>query len=80
MFHGIYFCKIKYLYFLFPSLLILDFQLNITDFLESLHLPVIDVRSPAEFERGHPGAYNMLLSNEERSLSAFTCRKVLPKP
>jgi tRNA 2-selenouridine synthase len=48
-----------------------DYQLNITSFLDkSVSLPVIDVRSPAEFERGHmPGACNMpLFSNEERSI------------
>ncbi len=34
-----------------------------------LHLPLIDVRSPGEFEKGHiPGAYNIeLFSNEERA-------------
>lgn len=46
-------------------------KLNISDFLDkSLTLPVIDVRSPAEFEHGHiPGAVNLpLFSNEERSV------------
>jgi tRNA 2-selenouridine synthase len=45
--------------------------LDTAEFLDkSITLPVIDVRSPAEFERGHiPGAYNMpLFSNEERSI------------
>jgi tRNA 2-selenouridine synthase len=37
--------------------------LNLTD-----HVPLVDVRTPAEFEHGHvPGAYNIpLFSNEER--------------
>jgi tRNA 2-selenouridine synthase len=46
-------------------------KLNISDFLDkSLTLPVIDVRSPAEFEHGHiPGAVNLpLFNNEERSV------------
>ena len=46
-------------------------KLNISEFLDkSRSLPVIDVRSPAEFERGHiPGAVNLpLFSNEERSV------------
>lgn len=46
-------------------------KLNISDFLDkSITLPVIDVRSPAEFEHGHiPGAVNLpLFSNEERSV------------
>lgn len=45
-------------------------QLNIEDFLSrSREFPVIDVRSPGEFEHGHiPGAINLpLFSNEERS-------------
>ncbi|MBN1143815.1 MAG: tRNA 2-selenouridine(34) synthase MnmH [Bacteroidales bacterium] len=45
-------------------------QLNIEDFLfRSRECPVIDVRSPGEFEHGHiPGAINLpLFSNEERS-------------
>lgn len=48
-----------------------DRELNITDFLEKARsLPVIDVRSPAEYQRGHiPGAVNLpLFSNEERSI------------
>ncbi len=48
-----------------------DYNLSIIDFLEKSHtLPVIDVRSPAEFEHGHmPGAFNLpLFTNEERSL------------
>ncbi|MFO7368817.1 MAG: tRNA 2-selenouridine(34) synthase MnmH [Bacteroidales bacterium] len=45
-------------------------QLNIEDFLSrSRECPVIDVRSPGEFEHGHiPGAINIpIFSNEERS-------------
>jgi tRNA 2-selenouridine synthase len=48
-----------------------DYKLNITDFLDkSRTMPVIDVRSPAEFEHGHiPGAMNLpLFTNEERSI------------
>ena len=44
-------------------------KLNIEDFLEQAkECPVVDVRTPAEFEQGHiPGAYNIpLLSNSER--------------
>jgi tRNA 2-selenouridine synthase len=46
-------------------------ELDIGDFLElSGQLPVIDVRSPGEFEKGHiPGAHNIpLFTNEERAL------------
>jgi len=46
-------------------------KLKIEDFLErSKNIPVIDVRTPAEFEKGHiPGAFNIpLLSNEERAV------------
>lgn len=45
--------------------------MDIEEFLRSSHkLPVIDVRSPSEYEYGHiPGAVNMpLFSNEERSM------------
>lgn len=48
-----------------------DYRIGISEFLEkSRHLPVIDVRSPAEFDHGHiPGAINLpLFSNEERSV------------
>jgi tRNA 2-selenouridine synthase len=48
-----------------------DYSINITEFLnKSLTAPVIDVRSPAEFEHGHiPGAVNLpLFTNEERSI------------
>ncbi len=44
-------------------------QLILTEFLSaSENTPVVDVRTPAEFEQGHiPGAYNIpLFSNEER--------------
>ena len=46
-------------------------KISITDFLErSKYLPVIDVRSPGEFQQGHiPGAINLpLFENEERSI------------
>jgi tRNA 2-selenouridine synthase len=49
----------------------LEYKLNIAEFLDkSLTMPVIDVRSPAEFEHGHiSGAINMpVFSNEERSI------------
>jgi tRNA 2-selenouridine synthase len=48
-----------------------DYSINIIEFLDkSLTTPVIDVRSPAEFEHGHiPGAINLpLFTNEERSI------------
>lgn len=48
-----------------------DYRLNIKEFLEKCRtIPVIDVRSPAEFEHGHiPDAVNLpLLNNEERSI------------
>lgn len=48
-----------------------DCKLNIFDFLnKNKTIPVIDVRSPAEFEHGHiPGAVNLpLFTNEERSI------------
>lgn len=48
-----------------------DYRLNITEFLEKYRkIPVIDVRSPAEYEHGHiPDAFNLpLLNNEERSI------------
>jgi tRNA 2-selenouridine synthase len=46
-------------------------KINIDDFLvEMLQTPIIDVRSPAEFKKGHiPGAYNIpLFSDEERAI------------
>jgi tRNA 2-selenouridine synthase len=48
-----------------------DLALDIKEFLRlSMKLPVIDVRTPAEFEHAHiPGAINLpLFSNEERSV------------
>jgi tRNA 2-selenouridine synthase len=48
-----------------------DYKLDINSFLEkSLTMPVLDVRSPAEFEHGHiPGASNLpLFTDEERSI------------
>jgi tRNA 2-selenouridine synthase len=48
-----------------------EYKLNITEFLaKSNDIPVIDVRSPAEFDHGHiPGAVNLpLFTNEERSI------------
>ena len=46
-------------------------KINIVDFLSERELtPVIDVRSPAEFKKGHiPGAFNIpLFSDEERAV------------
>ncbi|MEA3316549.1 MAG: tRNA 2-selenouridine(34) synthase MnmH [Bacteroidota bacterium] len=46
-------------------------KIQVKEFLElSENIPVIDVRSPKEFEQGHiPGAYNIpLFSNEERAI------------
>jgi tRNA 2-selenouridine synthase len=48
-----------------------DYKLDIISFLDkSLPMPVFDVRSPAEFEKGHiPRALNLpLFTNEERSI------------
>ncbi len=48
-----------------------DYKLDIGRFLEKgLNCPILDVRSPAEFDRGHiPGALSLpLFSNEERSI------------
>ncbi|HXC05473.1 MAG TPA: tRNA 2-selenouridine(34) synthase MnmH [Bacteroidia bacterium] len=48
----------------------MSLSLPITDFLlASVQIPVIDVRSPGEFDRGHiPGAHNIpLFTNEERA-------------
>ncbi|MGZ3758092.1 MAG: rhodanese-like domain-containing protein, partial [Mucilaginibacter sp.] len=44
-------------------------QLKISDFLQlNPAIPLVDVRTPAEFEQGHiPGAFNLpIFSNEER--------------
>jgi tRNA 2-selenouridine synthase len=46
-------------------------KISIQDFLlKTGHLPVIDVRSPAEFRQGHiPGAFNIpMFDNEERAV------------
>ena len=42
-----------------------DNKLNITDFLiQAASIPVVDVRSPAEYRKGHiPGAFNIPLFN-----------------
>lgn len=45
-------------------------RITIEEYLcSNFQLPIIDVRTPAEFELGHiPGAYNIpLFSNEERA-------------
>lgn len=44
-------------------------KLDTLDFLNSCDWPIIDVRSPAEFEQGHiPGAFNIpLFENDERA-------------
>ena len=41
-----------------------------TDFLQTTQRPILDVRSPAEFQKGHiPGAANLpIFSNEERAI------------
>ena len=43
-----------------------DNKLNITDFLiQAASIPVVDVRSPAEYRKGHiPGAFNIPLFND----------------
>jgi len=51
---------------------------KIEDFLkEANSIPVIDVRTPAEFEQGHiPGAYNIpLFTNEERAVVGTIYKK-----
>ncbi len=48
-----------------------DYKLDISNFLEkSQYCPVLDVRSPAEYDRGHiPGSLSLpLFTNEERSI------------
>ncbi|TAJ14051.1 tRNA 2-selenouridine(34) synthase MnmH [Marinilabiliaceae bacterium JC017] len=44
---------------------------------EAIHIPVIDVRSPAEFEEGHiPGAINIaLFNNDERAVVGTLYKK-----
>ncbi len=52
--------------------------LNISEFLSlSESLPVVDVRSPAEFSKGHiPGAFNIpLFSNDERAVVGTNYKK-----
>jgi tRNA 2-selenouridine synthase len=54
-------------------------SISIDSFLSSArHIPLIDVRTPAEFEQGHvPGAYNIpLFTNEERVLVGTTYKQV----
>jgi tRNA 2-selenouridine synthase len=53
--------------------------LDITDFLQkALHLPVLDVRSPAEYAAGHiPGAFSFpLFSDEERKEVGTTYKQI----
>ena len=53
-------------------------SLNIVDFLDkSEKIPVVDVRTPAEFEHAHiPGAFNIpLFSNEERAQVGISYKK-----
>jgi tRNA 2-selenouridine synthase len=52
--------------------------ININDFLKlNKEIPVVDVRSPAEFEQGHiPGAINIpLFNNEERAIVGILYKK-----
>jgi tRNA 2-selenouridine synthase len=54
-------------------------QISISDFLQlSTSVALIDVRTPAEFEKGHiPGAFNIpLFSNEERVKVGTTYKQV----
>lgn len=54
-------------------------ELSVQDFLAAAqHTPVIDVRSPGEFEGGHiPGAINIpLFSNKERAIVGTTYKQV----
>jgi len=60
-------------------------RIHITEYLEHLHkapgkLPLIDVRTPAEYEQGHiPGAVNIpLFSNEERAEVGTIYKQVSP--
>jgi tRNA 2-selenouridine synthase len=53
-------------------------KIDIKSFLElSLQIPVVDVRSPSEFEAGHiPGAFNIPLFNDkEREVVGITYKK-----
>ncbi len=54
-------------------------KISIADFFSAaINVPVIDVRTPAEFEQGHiPGAFNIpLFSNEERVVVGTTYKQV----
>jgi len=56
----------------------MDNRLNIEEFIaKSENIPVIDVRTPAEFELAHfPGAYNIpIFSNEERAIIGTLYKK-----
>jgi tRNA 2-selenouridine synthase len=64
------YCCLQYL-FIFTSRMPDIEKLEITEFLaQATSLPVIDVRSPAEYAHAHiPGAHNLpLFSNEERAV------------
>src|SRR5687767_2127206 len=53
--------------------------ITISDFMgQSAPVPLVDVRTPAEFEQGHiPGAFNLpLFSNEERVSVGTTYKQV----
>ncbi|MBN1251218.1 MAG: tRNA 2-selenouridine(34) synthase MnmH [Bacteroidales bacterium] len=53
-------------------------QINIEEFLiKSVNIPIIDVRTPAEFEHAHiPGAVNIpLFTNEERAIVGTNYKK-----
>ncbi len=51
------------------------------EFLEASHIPVVDVRSPGEFEQGHiPGAINVpLFDNAERAVVGTLYKKSGPE-
>jgi tRNA 2-selenouridine synthase len=56
----------------------MNHRLSIRDFLDRLNqLPVVDVRSPSEYARGHiPGAFNIpLFSDEERAAIGIEYKK-----
>jgi tRNA 2-selenouridine synthase len=58
-------------------------QLKISDFLRlASALPLVDVRTPAEFEQGHiPGAFNLpIFSNEERVKVGTTYKQAGREP
>lgn len=56
-------------------------ELLVSDFLHlSKSLPIIDVRSPGEYESGHiPGSYNIPLFNNEERAEVGTCFKTVGK-